>query len=130
MINPQFWNIKIDLYIKSSKFVFYKQFKVHMVKNKDPHIRIKVITGYLVLLIAIVSAGLIGHSSYKRLMNSVSQLSKPDAEISRMNHLLTDLSEAENHIRVYSLTKKSQYLGLFGEKVESIKKSFFEISSR
>lgn len=92
-----------------------------MVKSKDQHIKLKVISGYLVLLIAIVSAGFIGHSSYKRLMNSVSQLSKPDAEISRMNHLLTDLSEAENHMRVYSLTKKSQYLTLFGVKVESIK---------
>jgi hypothetical protein len=92
-----------------------------MVKNKDQHIRVKVIAGYLVLLIAIVSSGLIGHSSYKRLMNSVSQLSKPDAEISRMNHLLTDLSEAENHIRIYSLTKKKQYLNLFVKKVESIK---------
>ncbi|MCZ4695493.1 response regulator [Ancylomarina euxinus] len=92
-----------------------------MVKNKDQHIRVKVIAGYLVLLITIVSAGFIGHSSYKRLMNSVSQLSKPDAEISRMNHLLTDLSEAENHIRVYSLTKKEQYLNLFVKKVKSIK---------
>ncbi|RZT92336.1 phospho-acceptor domain-containing protein [Ancylomarina subtilis] len=92
-----------------------------MVKSKDQHIRLKVIAGYLVLLIAIVSAGLIGQSSYERLMHSVSLLSKPDAEISRMNHLLTDLSEAENHIRVYSLTKKDQYLNLFGEKVESIK---------
>lgn len=92
-----------------------------MVKNKDQHIKVKVIAGYLVLLITIVSAGFIGHSSYKRLMNSVSQLSKPDAEISRMNHLLTDLSEAENHIRIYSLTKKDQYLKLFVKKVESIK---------
>lgn len=92
-----------------------------MVKNKDQYIRLKVIAGYFVLLIAIVSSGLIGHSSYKRLMHSVSQLSKPDAEISRMNHLLTDLSEAENHIRVYSLTKKSKYLNLFGKKVKSIK---------
>jgi CHASE3 domain sensor protein len=92
-----------------------------MVKNKDQYIRLKVIAGYLVLLIAIVSSGLIGHSSYKRLMHSVSPLSKPDAEISRMNHLLTDLSEAENHIRVYSLTKNDQYLNLFGEKVKSIK---------
>ncbi|WP_372640557.1 ATP-binding protein [Ancylomarina sp.] len=92
-----------------------------MVKNKDQHIKVKVIAGYLVLLITIVSAGFIGHSSYERLMNSVSQLSKPDAEISRMNHLLTDLSEAENHIRIYSLTKKDQYLKLFVKKVESIK---------
>ena len=92
-----------------------------MVKSKDQNIRLKVIAGYLVLLIAIVSAGFIGYSSYKKLMNSVSQLSKPDAEISRMNHLLTDLSEAENHIRVYSLTKKDQYLNLFGQKVKSIK---------
>ncbi|MGZ2370940.1 ATP-binding protein [Ancylomarina sp. YFZ004] len=92
-----------------------------MVKNKDQHIKVKVIAGYLVLLVTIVSAGFIGHSSYKRLMNSVSQLSKPDAEISRMNHLLTDLSEAENHIRIYSLTKKDQYLNLFVKKVESIK---------
>ena len=100
-----------------------------MVKSKDQHIRIKVIAGYLVLLIAIVSSGLIGHSSYKRLMNSVSQLSKPDAEISRMNHLLTDLSEAENHIRVYSLTKKNQYLRLFGDKVESIKNELDSLRS-
>lgn len=92
-----------------------------MVKNKDQYIRLKVIAGYLVLLIAIVSSGLIGYSSYERLMDSVSQLSRPDAEISRMNHLLTDLSEAENHIRVYSLTKQNQYLKLFGKKVKSIK---------
>lgn len=92
-----------------------------MVKMKDQHTRLKVIAGYIVLLIAIVSSGFIGHSSYKKLMSSVSLLSKPDAEISRMNHLLTDLSEAENHIRVYSLTKKNKYLKLFGNKVESIK---------
>ena len=92
-----------------------------MVKMKDQHTRLKVIAGYIVLLIAIVSSGFIGHSSYKKLMSSVSLLSKPDAEISRMNHLLTDLSEAENHIRVYSLTKKNKYLKLFGKKVESIK---------
>lgn len=92
-----------------------------MVKNKDQYIRLKVIAGYLALLIAIVSSGLIGYSSYERLMDSVSQLSRPDAEISRMNHLLTDLSEAENHIRVYSLTKQNQYLKLFGKKVKSIK---------
>lgn len=100
-----------------------------MVKNKDQYIRLKVIAGYLVLLIAIVSSGLIGHSSYKRLMHSVSQLSKPDAEISRMNHLLTDLSEAENHIRVYSLTKKNQYLNLFGDKVKSIKNELDSLRS-
>lgn len=92
-----------------------------MAKEKEQHIRLKVIAGYLVLLIAIVSAGFIGYSSYQNLIGSVSRLSKPDAEISRMNHLLTDLSEAENHIRVYSLTKKDQYLNLFGSKIESIK---------
>jgi len=92
-----------------------------MPKTKGQHIRIKMIAGYLVLLLAIVCAGLIGQRSYERLINSVSLLSKPDAEISRMNHLLTNLSEAENHIRVYSLTKKNQYLNSFGDKVDLIK---------
>ena len=100
-----------------------------MVKNKDQHIRFKVIAGYLILLIAIVSSGFIGYASYERLMESISQLSRPDAEISRMNHLLTDLSEAENHIRVYSLTKKNQYLNLFGEKVKSIKNELDSLRS-
>ncbi|MRT92450.1 ATP-binding protein [Ancylomarina sp. 16SWW S1-10-2] len=100
-----------------------------MVKTKDQHIKFKVIAGYLILLIAIVSSGFIGYTSYERLMDSVSQISKPDAEISQMNHLLTDLSEAENHIRVYSLTKKEQYLDLFGEKVKSIKNELDSLRS-
>ena len=115
------WVNKTVLYINSSKFVVYKPRGTIMAKTKGQYIRIKMIAGYLILLLAIVSSGIIGHSSYNRLVNSVSVLSKPDAEISRMNHLLTNLSEAENHIRVYSLTKKNQYLNAFGDKVDLIK---------
>lgn len=92
-----------------------------MAKIKGQYIRIKMIAGYLALLLAIICSGLIGHSSYNRLINSVSVLSKPDAEISRMNHLLINLSDAENHIRVYSLTKKNHYLNAFGDKIDLIK---------
>ena len=83
-------------------------------------IKIKVVLGYIFIFLAIIASLFIAYQSYNKLLNSVVSLSKPDAEIARMNRILTSLSEAENQIRIYSLTKKELYLELYAENVFDI----------
>lgn len=91
-----------------------------MVSENKSNIKFKVIAGYVFVFVAILVSVLIANQSYKKLLNSVEFLSKPDAEIARMNRILTNLSEAENKIRIYSLTKKERYLANYAENIIGI----------
>ncbi len=91
-----------------------------MASEKKSSIKIKVILGYIFVFIAILSSLFIAYGSYSKLLDSVISLSKPDAEITRMNRVLTNLSEAENKIRIYSLTKKEKYLEHYAENILNI----------
>ncbi|PKQ62853.1 hypothetical protein BZG02_11710 [Labilibaculum filiforme] len=90
-----------------------------MTENRS-NIKIKVVSGYIFVFLAIIASVLIAYQSYNKLLDSVVFLSKPDAEIARMNRILTNLSEAENKIRIYSLTKKEQYLANYAENIIEI----------
>ncbi|MBN2597040.1 MAG: response regulator [Marinifilaceae bacterium] len=90
-----------------------------MTENKN-NIKIKVVLGYIFVFLAILASVLIAYQSYNKLLDSVIYLSKPDAEIARMNRILTNLSEAENKIRIYSLTKKERYLANYAENIIEI----------
>lgn len=70
--------------------------------EKRSNIKIKVVLGYILVFIAILASLFVAYQSYNKLLESVISLSKPDAEITRMNRVLTNLSEAENRIRIFS----------------------------
>jgi signal transduction histidine kinase/DNA-binding NarL/FixJ family response regulator len=91
-----------------------------MVSENKSNIKIKVVLGYIFVFVAIIASVLIAYQSYNKLLDSVVFLSKPDAEIARMNRILTNLSEAENKIRIYSLTKKERYLENYAENIMEI----------
>ncbi|MFA8435984.1 MAG: ATP-binding protein [Marinifilaceae bacterium] len=91
-----------------------------MGKAGKTRIKLKVIVGYALIFIAIGVSGIIAYNSYNKLLDSVYSLSKPDDEILRMNRILTNLSEAENHIRIYSLTRQQKHLNNYVVRVESI----------
>jgi signal transduction histidine kinase/CheY-like chemotaxis protein len=91
-----------------------------MIQKLKGNIQIKVLIGYLLIFCAIIVSLLIAKQSYKQLLLSVDSLSKPDAEIARMNRVLTNLSEAETQIRIYSLTKKDQYLKRYSNNIKEI----------
>jgi len=91
-----------------------------MAAERRSSIKIKVVLGYVFVFLAILASLFIAYQSYNKLLNSVVSLSRPDAEIARMNRILTSLSEAENQIRIYSLTKKESYLELYAENVYKI----------
>ncbi|BAX80255.1 ATP-binding protein [Labilibaculum antarcticum] len=91
-----------------------------MVSENKSNIKAKVVLGYIFVFVAIIASVVIAYQSYNKLLDSVLFLSKPDAEIARMNRILTNLSEAENKIRIYSLTKKERYLANYAENIIEI----------
>ncbi|MDM8161183.1 response regulator [Labilibaculum sp. K2S] len=91
-----------------------------MVSENRSNIKVKVVAGYIFVFLAIFASVLIAYQSYNKLLDSVDFLSKPDAEIARMNRILTNLSEAENKIRIYSLTKKERYLAKYADNIIEI----------
>lgn len=91
-----------------------------MASENKSNIKVKVVLGYIFVFVAILASVLIAYQSYNKLLDSVVFLSKPDAEIARMNRILTNLSEAENKIRIYSLTKKERYLANYAENIIEI----------
>lgn len=91
-----------------------------MVSENKSNIKVKVVLGYIFVFVAIIASVVVAYESYNKLLDSVVFLSKPDAEIARMNRILTNLSEAENKIRIYSLTKKERYLENYAENIIQI----------
>ncbi|WP_421920980.1 response regulator [Marinifilum sp.] len=91
-----------------------------MVSEKRNNIKVKVVSGYIFVFLAIAASLLIANGAYNKLLDSVEILSKPDVEITRMNRVLTNLSEAENKIRVYSLTREEKFLVNFNENIIDI----------
>lgn len=91
-----------------------------MVSENKSNIKVKVVLGYIFVFVAIIASVVIAYQSYNKLLDSVVFLSKPDAEIARMNRILTNLSDAENKIRIYSLTRKERYLANYAENIIEI----------
>jgi Signal transduction histidine kinase len=100
-----------------------------MSSEKRSNIKIKVVLGYIFVFLAIIASLLIAKQAYNKLLNSVAILSKPDIEITRMNRVLTNLSEAENKIRVYSLTREEKFLNNFYENILEIRNDLDSLRS-
>eukprot|EP01029_Cantina_marsupialis_P005518 TRINITY_DN1605_c0_g1_i1.p1 TRINITY_DN1605_c0_g1~~TRINITY_DN1605_c0_g1_i1.p1 ORF type:complete len:852 (-),score=104.57 TRINITY_DN1605_c0_g1_i1:7026-9581(-) len=100
-----------------------------MTKERKSNIKVKVVLGYIFVFLAIIASLFIAYQSYNQLLDSVITLSKPDAEIARMNRVLTNLSEAENKIRIYSLTKKERYLANYAENIIEIQNDLDSLRS-
>ena len=100
-----------------------------MKSERRSTIKIKVVLGYIFVFLAIVASMFIAYQAYNKLLNSVAILSKPDVEITRMNRVLTNLSEAENKIRVYSLTREEKFLAHFYENIIEIQNDLDSLRS-
>ncbi len=82
--------------------------------------RFKIISGYLILALVIWVSSRIAYDAYNQLIDSVITLSKPDVEVAQMGRVVTNLSEAESKIRLYSLTKEERYLVMYADKIYDI----------
>jgi CHASE3 domain sensor protein len=79
------------------------------------------IAGIIIVVISLVT--LIGFYAYQRFSNIVSTMGeavRPDLHLVTAKGLLNDLSDAENNVKTYSLTKDPIYLNKIGEIYEEV----------
>lgn len=91
--------------------------------KNNPNIKAKIIIGYSLSIIIIIASGFITYHSFTRLVNSVEVLSKPDRQLIRLNHMITDISETERYLRSYILSDDEKHLEFYQSKLDSIKLS-------
>ena len=77
--------------------------------NKTYGIRTNVILGFTIAIMAVVAAGYFTYKSSSRLLNSVIALSQPDQKLTKLREVFSDLTEAENNMRMYLLLKDEEY---------------------
>lgn len=78
-------------------------------KPKTYGIRTNVILGFTFAIIAVVAAGYFTYQSTSKLLSSVIELSRPDQKLAKLREVLSDLTEAENNMRIYALLKDEEY---------------------
>lgn len=78
-------------------------------KQKTYGIRTNVILGFTFAIMAVVAAGYFTYESTTKLLNSVIELSRPDQKLPKLREVFSDLTEAENNMRMYALLKDDEY---------------------
>lgn len=69
---------------------------------------------------AVVLVGYISYGGLSKLMVSLESTTKPDYRKDHFNELIYSLSQAENSIRVYTITRESQYLAPFYSAINDV----------
>lgn len=78
-------------------------------KTKTYGIRTNVILGFTFAIMAVVAAGYFTYESTSKLLSSVLELSSPDQKLTKLREVFSDLTEAENNMRIYALLKDEEY---------------------
>jgi signal transduction histidine kinase/CheY-like chemotaxis protein/HPt (histidine-containing phosphotransfer) domain-containing protein len=78
-------------------------------KQKTYGIRTNVILGFTFAILAVAAAGYFTYESTSRLLSSVIELSRPDQKLAKLREVFSDLTAAENNMRIYALLKDDEY---------------------
>ena len=78
-------------------------------KTKTYGIRTNVILGFTFAIMAVVAAGYFTYESTTKLLQSVIALSRPDQKLPKLREVFSNLTEAENNMRMYALLKNDEY---------------------
>lgn len=89
-------------------------------KKNNPNIKIKLLLGYSLTIVVLAVAATITYFSFTQLFTSVETLARPDTKLITINHMLTDVSEAESSLRSYILTNNKSHLDHYEVSLESI----------
>ncbi|MBW6460728.1 MAG: response regulator [Bacteroidales bacterium] len=82
----------------------------------------------IIVLILVIVTGIYTYSRLNGIIDTVKSGIRPDRKLILVKEIMNDLSEAENHVKSYSLTNEESYMvsfyeitSLTGEKVEELR---------
>lgn len=86
-------------------------------------LQFKVLLVFAIAILAVVSAGYIVRQNTQTLRHTLETLSQPDTELHTLRNLLSNLSAAENAIRIYALTNDAAYFKEYTFLIENVAKN-------
>ena len=90
-------------------------------------IRLKVLIGFGLVLLAVAFAGIINFISLNRMVASVKVLAQPDEKLIYIRRLMGHLSNEENSVRSYTLTQDDRYLNNYHQLADSVHSSLAQL---
>ena len=80
----------------------------------------KIILTFALALLALTVIGFVGQDTLTQLIVSIKKESQPNPKLISLKEILSDLSDAENSVRTYTITRESENLTPFYESISTI----------
>jgi len=82
--------------------------------------KLKLLTAFVLTISAIALVGYISYEGLQNLMNTLESTSKPDKRLEHFQRLNYMIADAENNVRIYTITKDPSYLRSFYHSSEQL----------
>lgn len=91
-----------------------------MLTSKNNALKSKVVVGFVLVLSALVVACWISYRSFEELTQAVNTLSSPDTTLTQIDQLLVTITQTENALQEYTVSKSPQKLAAYSQYVNQI----------
>ncbi|HEX3006908.1 MAG TPA: CHASE3 domain-containing protein, partial [Bacteroidales bacterium] len=88
---------------------------------------IKITLLILIIVAAIIATGYLSYKNLSQIVQSIHREARPDYKLIKIKEINADLSEVDNSVRLYSLTKESKYLRPYDRTISSVDKRVDEL---
>lgn len=83
----------------------------------------------LVIFLTVVITGILAFRGFQSIVAEVSHSSEPELKLTLVKEIVSDVSEAENNIKSYNLTRNAKYLSPFYNSILVADKNFTELKT-
>lgn len=98
--------------------------------SKNNALKSKVVIGFVLVLSALVVASWISYRSFGELTQAVNTLSSPDTTLTQIDQLLVTITQTENALQEYTVSKSSEKLAAYSQYVEQISDNVGALKAR
>ena len=91
-----------------------------MSASKNNALKSKVVIGFVLVLSALGVASYISYQSFKELTNAVNTISTADSTLEQIDHMLVTITQTENALQEYTVSKSPEKMRAYYKYVEQI----------
>ena len=91
-----------------------------MSSSRNNALKSKVVIGFVFVLGALGGASYISYQSFNELTNAVNTISASDSTLEQIDHVMVTITQAENALQEYTISKSPEKLDIYSKGVEQI----------
>jgi signal transduction histidine kinase/CheY-like chemotaxis protein/HPt (histidine-containing phosphotransfer) domain-containing protein len=92
-------------------------------------IELKITLLVLVIVAAIIATGYLSYKNLSQIVHSIHREARPDYKLIKIKEITSDLSEVDNSVQLYSLTREPKYLKPYNRIISTVDKRIDELVS-